>query len=295
MVKSPQSSAGKSSSHQSTTSSRQSSVSSKNIKMNMSKTLSVSSSSCTKKSIRSEESNNVIIKSNKSSRHSVSSSSTSGSSLTSHTSGSYSLDESDDSISFRYDSGYDPWQKLSLHGYNDFDPSKYDQTRVIKKKASDRKASMAYSISPENSTENTVLKAGSEESDQSSASSPSAEPDYDGMYEKAMDEKLELEFDDDLELFETIENGIHGTTDFDTSTMCNASYNRDINTWRQYSGVSMETISDDLWSDFLNSHSAEDILNDNFVIPLMQKAKQLSNASGSANNTNYHWRTHIEP
>ena len=243
----------------------------------------------------SEENNNVISRS-KSSKGSVASSSSSGSSMTSHSSGSYSLGESESSMTFQYDSGYDPWRKLSLHDYNDFDPSKYDQTKVIKKqkaRASDRKASMAYSISPENSTPKTVLKAGSEESEQdsSTASSPSAEQDYDGMYEKALDEKLELEFDDDLELFETIENGIHGTTDFDPSSMCNASYNRDINTWRQYSGVSMETISDDLWSDFSDTHS-EDILNDNFVIPLMAKAKQLS---GSTNSTNYHWRTHIEP
>jgi outer membrane cobalamin receptor len=194
------------------------------------------------------------------------------------------------------ESGYDPWRKLCLHGYDD--PWTYDQTRVIKKRAhggSDRKASMAYSISPENSAPKTILKAaGSDESEHEfsiASISPSNDPDYDGMYEKALDEKLELEFDDDLELFETIENGIHGTADLDTSMMCNASYNRDINTWRQYSGVSMETISDDLWSDMSDTHS-EDILNENFVIPLLAKAKQVA---ASATNTNYHWRTHIEP
>ena len=179
--------------------------------------------------------------------------------------------------------------------------SSYEQTKVVKKtknRSNELKPSMAYSISPSDTSRNYTSYCQRDQS-QCLCSPCSLSPDYCGVYEKALDERLELEFDDDLDIFDTIENGIHGSTsDTEEKNLCNASYNRDINTWRQFSGVSMDTVSDDLWSDSNFSDTcSEDILNDNFVIPILNKSRTNSSTTTTTTATavDYHWRTVVEP
>ena len=110
--------------------------------------------------------------------------------------------------------------------------------------------------------------------------SDSPEVEYCGVYERELDEKLELEFDDHLDVFDTFDK------DFDKPYQ--SKYDKNINTWKRYTmdyssrDTSLD-FSDDRLSDSVTETSS-DILNDNFLPRTVNPTI-----------VNYSWRTVIEP
>lgn len=293
-----------------------------------------------KMKVAGDDNNNFKSRSTCSSLSSSSSSSSklSSGSLTSHSSGSYSLvddvdDEDGGTASLRYDCGYDPWRKFSLRSKDHVDDDAFIN-RVIRKPKNLKTLAVQPSKSKESSSSSTARTPTTATTTtitsghcSCSPVSPSTTPTYCGLYEKAMDEKLELEFDDDLELFDTIEHGIHGSTAAELDVrdgttggelesragfvngFLNASYDRDINPWTRYSELSTETLSNEAWSDsYFSDTNSEDILNDNFVLPLLKRTRPATQQPGGgttlstscskavvAVQADYHWRTVVEP